>query len=65
MKSYSSREVISMLKSDGWYECGVTGDHHHFKHPQKPGKVTVPHPNKDLHTKTLRSIASQSGLVFR
>lgn len=65
MKSYSSREVIAMLKADGWFECGVTGDHHHFKHPVKPGKVTVPHPNKDLKPKTLKSIAIQSGLSFR
>ncbi len=64
MKSYSSREVIAMLKANGWYECGVTGDHHHFKHPTKPGKVTVPHPNKDLKAGTLKSIAKQSGLSF-
>lgn len=65
MKSYSSREVIRMLKQDGWYECGTTGDHHHFKHPSKQGKVTVPHPSKDLKRKTLQSISIQSGLSFR
>lgn len=64
MKSYSSKDVIRMLKADGWYEIAVTGDHHHFKHPTKPGKVTVPHPNKDLKTGTLKSIAKQSGLSF-
>ncbi|WP_311775950.1 type II toxin-antitoxin system HicA family toxin [Pseudomonas baetica] len=26
----------------------VRGRHHHFKHPTKPGLVTVPHPKKDL-----------------
>ena len=37
MRSYSSREVIQLLKADGWYEVGVTGSHHQFKHPHKTG----------------------------
>lgn len=64
MKSYSSREVIAMLEADGWMRIKVNGDHYHFKHSEKPGKVTVPHPNKDLHTKVLKSIEAQSGLRF-
>lgn len=28
MKSYSSKEVIAMLKADGWYEVNVVGSHH-------------------------------------
>ena len=65
MKSYSSREVMKILKENGWYLYDTTGDHHHFKHPQRRGKVTVPHPNKDLKRKTLDSIERQSGLRFR
>ncbi len=64
MKSYSSREVIKMLKADGWSEINCVGDHHQFKHPTKPGKVTVPHPRKDIPPKTLQSISKQSGLKF-
>jgi len=64
MKSYSSREVIAMLKADGWYWISTEGSHHHFKHPTKKGKVTVKHPCKDVPPKTLKSIAEQSGLVF-
>jgi predicted RNA binding protein YcfA (HicA-like mRNA interferase family) len=37
------------------------GDHHQFKHPAKPGLVTVPHPKKDLPMGTLRSIYRQAG----
>lgn len=33
----------------------------HFRHPCKPGKVTVPHPNKDLPAGTLRNIYRQAG----
>ena len=65
MKSYSSREVIQMLKAAGWDLFAVTGDHHHFKHPTISGKVTIPHPKKDLPRKTLDSIEKQSGLRFR
>lgn len=64
MKSYSSREVIQMLKADGWYEVNCVGDHHQFKHPSKKGRVTVPHPRKDIPVKTLQSISRQSGLTF-
>mgnify|MGYP003296328823 FL=1 len=64
MKSYSSREVISLLTDDGWYEVAVSGSHHQFKHPLKKGRVTVKHPVKDIPTATLKSIEKQSGLKF-
>lgn len=65
MKSYSSREVIKMLKADGWYQVSVTGSHYQFKHPTKKGRTTVKHPDKDIPRKTLDSIENQSGLTFR
>lgn len=65
MKSYSSREVISMLIADEWYEVNCVGSHHQFKHPTKPGRVTVKRPDKDIPRKTLDSIERQSGLKFR
>ena len=65
MKSYSSREVIRQLLEDGWYEVAVVGSHHQYKHPTKPGRVTVKHPCKDIPPATLRSIERQSGLSFR
>lgn len=61
MKSYSSREVIAILKKDGWYEVACVDDHHQFKHPTKKGRVTVTHPRKDIPIKTLQSISKQSG----
>ena len=66
MKSYSSREVIKMLKEDGWYELPKTGTSHlQFKHPTKKRRTTVKHPDKDIPLKTLRSIERQSGLKFQ
>jgi predicted RNA binding protein YcfA (HicA-like mRNA interferase family) len=58
-----SRKIIALLKKDGWFEVGITGSHHHFKHPTKPGKVTVPHPRKDLPISTVRSVMKQAGLM--
>lgn len=34
----------------------------HFKHDRKPGKITVPHPVKDLPIGTVKSIEKASGL---
>jgi len=56
-----SREILKRLKADGWYEIGQRGSHVQLKHPQRPGKVTVPHPRKDVPPKTKRSIEQQSG----
>jgi predicted RNA binding protein YcfA (HicA-like mRNA interferase family) len=60
--SKSSREIIVALLKDGWVEAGQTGSHRHFEHPSKPGKVTVPHPKRDLPIKTIRSIEKASGV---
>lgn len=62
MKKYSSREIIKMLKSDGWYEVNCVGDHHQYKHPTKKGRVTVPHPKKDMPLGTQKSILKQAGI---
>jgi predicted RNA binding protein YcfA (HicA-like mRNA interferase family) len=57
-------DVIRKLKKAGWVDAGVTGSHHHFTHPSVPGKVTVPHPVKDIRIGTLKSIERQSGVKF-
>jgi predicted RNA binding protein YcfA (HicA-like mRNA interferase family) len=64
MKCYSSRDIIQMLKADGWYEVACDGDHHQFKHPYKTGRVTVTHPRKDMPIGTIKSISRQSGIIF-
>ena len=58
----SSREVIKTLEASGWKLVAVRGSHHQFTHSSKPGRVTVPHPKKDLTTGTVRSIYRQEGL---
>ena len=51
-----------MIESDGWCLVGVRGSHHHFKHPTKPGRVTVPHPKTQIPLGTLNSILKTAGL---
>ncbi|MCM3337464.1 type II toxin-antitoxin system HicA family toxin [Paenibacillus sp. MER TA 81-3] len=62
-KAYSSREIIKIIKADGWVHKNTEGDHWHFKHPTKSGKVTVAHPKKNLKRKTIKSIFEQAGLI--
>jgi predicted RNA binding protein YcfA (HicA-like mRNA interferase family) len=57
-----SRDLIRKLEADGWREVARKGSHAQFKHPTKPGRVTVPDPKRDIPVGTLRSIEKQSGL---
>lgn len=58
----NSANIIKLIEADGWQQVRVTGSHHHFKHPKKPGLVTIPHPKKDLPKGTVNSILKQAGL---
>ena len=59
---YSSRQIIRLLEKDGWYEVSCVGSHHQFKHPQKKGRVTVPHPKRKIPIGTARNIFKQAGI---
>lgn len=57
------REVIRIIKDDGWAMIAQKGSHRQFKHPNKRGRVTVAgHPKDDLAPGTLNSILRQAGL---
>jgi predicted RNA binding protein YcfA (HicA-like mRNA interferase family) len=60
-----SRDVLKALKADGWFEVNQVGSHKQFKHATKPGRGTVPHPERDIPVGTLRSIEKQAGLKLR
>jgi predicted RNA binding protein YcfA (HicA-like mRNA interferase family) len=57
----NSRDIIRRLKKEGWRLVRSKGSHHQFKHPQKPGRVTVAHPKKDIPLKTVLEIYEQAG----
>jgi predicted RNA binding protein YcfA (HicA-like mRNA interferase family) len=57
------REILEILRHDGWYLVATRGSHRQFKHAAKSGRVTVPgKPGDDLHPGTLNSILKQAGL---
>lgn len=57
-----AKELESKLLKDGWYYVDQKGSHRHFKHPTKPGKITIPAHKNDLKLKTAESILKQAGL---
>lgn len=61
----NSREIIKILEEDGWFKHAQKGSHCQYKHPIKRGKVTVPHPKKNLPIKTVQSILKQAGICER
>jgi len=57
------REIIRLLEADGWYLAATKGSHRQYKHPHKPGRVTVAgKPSDDLAPGTLNSIRKQADL---
>lgn len=57
-----SSSLIKMIQKDGWQLVRTKGSHHHFKHPDKKGIVTIPHPKKDIPIGTTNSILKQAGI---
>lgn len=60
-----SRKVVARLTADGWFKVAQEGSHVQFKHPEKKGRVTVPHPKRDIPIGTLRNIEKQAGIRLR
>ncbi len=59
----TAREVIKMLKLNGWYEVRQSGSHKIFKHPDNPNNVSVPvHSGKDIPKGTLNGILKTAGI---
>ena len=57
------RDVIELIEADGWYLVTTKGSHRQYKHPTKPGRVTIGgHPSHDLAPGTLNSILKQAQL---
>jgi predicted RNA binding protein YcfA (HicA-like mRNA interferase family) len=53
-----------MIEKDGWYQMKSKGSsHRQFKHPTKPGRVTIAGPlGDDLAPGTFNSILKQASL---
>jgi predicted RNA binding protein YcfA (HicA-like mRNA interferase family) len=35
------REIIKIIEEDGWYLVATKGSHRQYKHPEKPGRITI------------------------
>ena len=59
------REVVKMLKKNGWREVRSNGSHHAFKHPGSSYLAIVPeHGGKDISVGVLRELSKGTGLSF-
>jgi predicted RNA binding protein YcfA (HicA-like mRNA interferase family) len=56
------QEIERIIKKDGWRFSSSNGSHYHYKHPVKPGKVTIPHHQGDVPKRVMNSILKQAGL---
>lgn len=57
------REVIRLVEDNGWRLVEIEGSHRQFKHPNKPGRVTISgHSGDDMPKGTLASVMRQGGL---
>ena len=56
-------ELQKLLRVDGWVLVRTRGSHRQYRHPTKPGLVTLAgKPSADLPKGTLNSVLKQAGL---
>jgi predicted RNA binding protein YcfA (HicA-like mRNA interferase family) len=56
------RDIIKMVKKDDWVLVRTRGSHRQYKHPKKPGLITIAgKPSDDVASGTLNSILKQGG----
>lgn len=57
------RDILKLLKEDGWVEVSTRGSHRQFKHPAKKGRVTVDGKSSDdVSMDNWYSMLRQAGL---
>jgi predicted RNA binding protein YcfA (HicA-like mRNA interferase family) len=55
------RDVIRLIERDGWFLVATRGSHRQYKHPFKPGRVTIAgKPSDDMAPGTLNSVLKQA-----
>ena len=64
MNNENIKEILKLLKKDGWIKIRQRGSHKQFKHPSKPGLVTISYHklSDDIAPGTLNSILKQAQL---
>jgi predicted RNA binding protein YcfA (HicA-like mRNA interferase family) len=56
--------IIKLIEADGWYLVAIRGSHRQYRHPTKPGRVTIPgKPSRELSHGLQKSILRHAGLT--
>jgi predicted RNA binding protein YcfA (HicA-like mRNA interferase family) len=64
MPRVAAHQVVAALKRGGWYVDDIPGSHHHLRHPDRLGKVTVPvHGNRILEPWILKKVLNQATMT--
>ena len=64
MPRVTAQQAERAILRDGWRFASSTGSHHHYRHPSKPGKVTIAHhAGQIISPKSTASIIKQAGLT--
>lgn len=57
------RDAIGLVEADGWRMMRTRGSHRQFRHPTKPGTVTISGKESlEIPRGTFNSILKQAGL---
>ena len=61
------RDRLRIIKAAGWRHIAQKGSHRQFKHPTKPGRVTISghRESDDVSPDLEKSILTQAGLLDR
>lgn len=60
------RDIIKLIKADGWYQVAQSGSHRQYKNPIKKGRVTIAGKlGNELAPGTLNSVLKQALLKKR
>jgi predicted RNA binding protein YcfA (HicA-like mRNA interferase family) len=60
---YEIRELIELLRANGWVQVRMRGSHRQFQHPASEKTITVAgKPSVDVPVGTLNVILKQAGL---
>lgn len=59
------KDMLRILKEDGWFLAAQRGSHRQFKHPTKSGRVTISghRDSDDVPPDIEKSILKQAGLL--
>jgi predicted RNA binding protein YcfA (HicA-like mRNA interferase family) len=59
----TAQQAIRVIERQGWQHDHTRGSHHYYRHPAKPGMVSVPcHKGSSLKPKTLAAILDDAGI---